>query len=101
MFIHGDLQCDHVFVDGEEVVGVLDWSEAGRGSAMYDLAILTLGHPEHLADVVAGYGDGVDLDRLRAHWSLRCLLSVRWLLEHGFDPFAPGCEVDVLRAQAS
>ncbi|WP_270408715.1 hypothetical protein [Brachybacterium paraconglomeratum] len=25
--------------------------------------------------------------------------SARWLLEHGFDPDAPGCEFDVLRAR--
>jgi len=30
---------------------------------------------------------------------LRSLLAVRWLVEHGFDPAAPGCEVDVLRSQ--
>jgi hypothetical protein len=37
---------------------------------------------------------------IRAWWSLRCLLGVRWLVEHGFDPAAPGCEIDVLRNQA-
>ena len=42
--MHGDLQVAHVFVDGDEVTGVLDWSEAGQGDAMYDLASLTLGH---------------------------------------------------------
>jgi len=26
-------------------------------------------------------------------------VGVRWLVEHGFDPFAPGCEVDVLRSR--
>ena len=44
----------------------VDWSEAGRGDALYDLAILTLGHEEHLGDVVAGYGTDVDLDVIRA-----------------------------------
>jgi hypothetical protein len=33
---------------------VIDWSEAGQGDALYDLASLTLGHEEHLGDVVAG-----------------------------------------------
>ena len=47
----------------------------------------------------AGYGTGVDLDVIRAWWSLRSLLAVRWLIEHGFDPSAPGCEVDVLRSR--
>lgn len=73
VFTHGDLQCDHVFVDGYEVSGVLDWSEAGQGDAMFDLAILTLGHPEHLVDVIAGHGAGIDLDVVRASWSLRSL----------------------------
>jgi aminoglycoside phosphotransferase (APT) family kinase protein len=98
VFTHGDLQVAHVFVDGDEITGVVDWSEAGRGDAMYDLAILTLGHQEHLGDVVAGYGTDVDLEVIRAWWSLRSLLAVRWLAEHGFDPSRPGCEVDVLRS---
>ncbi len=99
VFTHGDLQISHVFVDGDEVTGVLDWSEAGQGDALYDLAVLTLGHEEHLGDVVAGYGTDVDLDVIRGWWSLRSLLGIRWLVEHGFDPFLPGCEVDVLRAR--
>jgi aminoglycoside phosphotransferase (APT) family kinase protein len=99
VFTHGDLQIDHVFVDGDEITGIIDWSEAGRGDALFDLATFTLGHEEHLDDVIAGYGTDVDLDVIRAWWSLRSLLGVRWLVEHGFDPFAPGCEVDVLRSR--
>jgi len=99
VFMHGDLQVAHVFVDGDEITGVVDWSEAGQGDAMYDLASLTLGHPEHLSDVVAGYGADVDLNVIRAWWSLRSLTAIRWLVEHGFDPSSPGCEVDVLRSQ--
>ncbi|MGH3415782.1 MAG: aminoglycoside phosphotransferase family protein [Actinocrinis sp.] len=101
VFTHGDLQGAHVFVDGDRITGVIDWSEAGRGDALFDLAILTLGHPQHLGDVVAGYGTDVDLDLdvIRAWWSLRSLVAVRWLVEHGFDPFSPGCEVDVLRGR--
>ena len=99
VFTHGDLQITHVFVAGDEVTGVLDWSEAAQGDALYDLAILTLGHEEHVGDVVAGYGTDVDLDVIRAWWSLRSLLVVHWLVEHGFDPFTAGCEVDVLRSR--
>ena len=98
-FIHGDLQLTHVFVDGEEVTGIIDWSEAAPGDAMYDLAILTLGHEECLDDLLAGYGSGADRDVIRAWWSLRSLVVARWLSEHGFDPDAPGCEFDVLRAR--
>ena len=85
-FTHGDLQIAHVFVDGGEVTGIIDWSEAGQGDALYDLATFTLGHEEHL-------------DVIHAWWSLQSLLIVRWLIGHGFDPFAPGCEVDVLRSR--
>lgn len=99
VFMHGDLQAAHVFVDGDEVTGVLDWSEAGQGDALFDLAVLTLGHQEHLGDVVAGYGADVDLEVIHGWWSLRSLRAIRWLIEHGFDPFAPGAEVDVLRAR--
>lgn len=99
VFTHGDLQITHVFVDGDELTGVVDWSEAAQGDALHDLAILTLGHAEHLDHVVAGYGTDVDLDVIRAWWSLRSLLAARWLVEHGFDPSSRGCEFDVLRSQ--
>jgi aminoglycoside phosphotransferase len=99
VFTHGDLQITHVFVDGDEVTGVIDWSEAGHGDGLYDLATLTLGHEEHLADVVAGYGTDVDLDVIRAWWSWRSLIAARWLIEHGFDPSSPGAEFDVLKSR--
>jgi aminoglycoside phosphotransferase (APT) family kinase protein len=100
VFIHGDLQVDHVFVDGDTVTGVLDWSEASRGDALFDLATLTLGHPEHLGDVVAGYGTDVDRDLIRAWWSMRCLTNVRWLNEvGGYGPPDEFPEVAMLRSQ--
>ena len=44
VFTHGDLQLAHVFVDRDDAItGVIDWSEASRGDALYDLASLTLG----------------------------------------------------------
>jgi aminoglycoside phosphotransferase (APT) family kinase protein len=56
VFIHGDLQIAHVFIDGDEVTGIIDWSEASQGDALFDLATFTLAHEEHLGDVIAGYG---------------------------------------------
>lgn len=98
-FVHGDLHVAHVYAEGDRITGVLDWSEAGQGDAIYDLASLTLGHREHLDDVLTGYGRDVDAEAIRGWWSFRSLLSIRWLAEHGFDPAAPGCEIDVLHAQ--
>ena len=47
----------------------------------------------------AGCGSVADRDVIRAWWSLRSLVASHWLIEHGFDPDAPGCEFDVLRAR--
>ena len=99
VFTHGDLQAAHVFVDGDEVTGLIDWSDACRGDALFDLAILTLGHPEHLVDVVTGYGADLDLGVVRAWWSVRCLIAVRWLVEHGFGPLEEMPEVRFLQSE--
>jgi aminoglycoside phosphotransferase (APT) family kinase protein len=101
VFIHGDLQIVHVFVDGDEVTGVVDWSEGGHGDAMYDLATLTLAHEEHLDDVIAGYGGDADIDVIRAYWSLRSLMEIRWLAEHGYGEPATFPEVTVLSSLAA
>lgn len=101
VFIHGDLQIVHVFVDGTEVTGVVDWSEGGQGDAMYDLATLTLAHEEHLESVITGYGGAVELDVIRAYWALRSLMATRWLAEHGYGSPADFPEVAVLRSIAA
>lgn len=98
VFTHGDLQITHVFVDGDEVTGVIDWSEACQGDALFDLATLTLAHEEHLDDVLAGYGTDVDLDVIRGWWSWRSLVVVRWLVEHGYGAPEDYPEVAVLRS---
>lgn len=99
VFIHGDLQIVHVFVDGGEVTGIIDWSEASPGDALYDLATLTLAHEERLDDVIAGYGTDVDVDLIRAWWSFRSLVAIRWLTESGYGSPETFPEVAVLRAQ--
>lgn len=100
VFIHGDLHIEHVFVDGEEVSGIIDWSEARQGDALYDLATLTLANEAHLDDVLAGYGLDTDRDMIRAWWSWRCLVVVRWLFENGYGAPEQFPEVAVLRSQA-
>src|SRR5579859_750234 len=99
VFIHGDLQITHVFVDGDELTGILDWSEASQGDALYDLATLTLAHEEHLDDVIAGYGSDVDLDLIRAWWSFRSLIAIRWLTQNGYGSPETFPEVAVLRSR--
>jgi aminoglycoside phosphotransferase (APT) family kinase protein len=100
VFTHGDLHIEHVFVDGEEITGILDWSEASPGDALYDIATLTLAHEEHLDDVLAGYGAEVDRGLIRAWRSWRCLVAVRWLFENGYGAPEGYPEVAVLRSLA-
>ena len=50
--------------------------------------------PLHAGDVVVAQ---TTIESIKA---LRSLTTIRWLVEHGFDASAPGCEIDVLRAQA-
>ena len=99
-FIHGDLHIEHVFVDGDEVTGIIDWSEARQGDPLFDLASLTLANEEHLEQVIAGYGVDVDRDLIRAWWSWRCLVVVRWLFENGHGSPDQLPEVAVLRSQS-
>lgn len=99
VFIHGDLHIEHVFVDGDKVTGIIDWSEARQGDPLYDLATLTLAHDEHLDDVIAGYGVDVDHNLIRAWWSWRSLVVVRWLFENGYGSPDEFQEVAVLRSQ--
>ncbi|NNF69107.1 MAG: phosphotransferase [Acidimicrobiia bacterium] len=101
VFTHGDLHAEHVFVDDGEIAGIIDWSEAARGDAMFDLATVTLAHQEHLDDVIAGYGADVDRDLIRAWRSWRCLTAIRWLFENGYGAPEDYPEVAVLHGELS
>ena len=68
-----------------------------RATRCYDLATLTLAHEEHLDDVIAGYGADVDRDLIRAWWSFRSLIAIRWLAENGYGSPETFPEVAVLR----
>lgn len=89
-YCHGDLQCEHVLVDADGSIAVIDWGDAGCGDPAYDLAVLTVGNTERLDDVLAGYGpaDLVDREVISAYWSLRRLGSVHWMLAHGYEATA-------------
>ncbi len=98
MFIHGDLHVLHVLVDGDSVSGILDWSEAAPGDAAFDLASLTLAHPERLDDVLDGYGGDIDRSLVESWWSYRSLTVVRWLIENDYGPPESYPEVAMLRS---
>lgn len=99
-FIHGDLHIEHVFVDGDEVSGIIDWFEARQGDALFDLASLTLANEVHVDDLLSGYGHSVDVSMIRAWWSWRCLVVIRWLYQNGYGDPQTFPEVAVLRSHA-
>ena len=65
---------------------------------MFDLASLTLGHEDRFQQVFNNYGLA-DRYAIKVWWSIWSFMNVRWLAEHGFNPLAPGCEVDVLKSR--
>lgn len=97
-FVHGDLHLEHVFVDGDRVSGIIDWSEARQGDALYDVASLTLGNEDCLEHFAVGYGIDIDPHLVAAWWSYRCLVVVRWLFENGYGPPDEYPEVALLRS---
>ena len=50
------------------------------------------------SDLLAGYGTEVDRDLIRAWWSMRSLLAVRWLVGAGYGSPDSFPEVAVLKA---
>ncbi|GLZ01782.1 hypothetical protein Acsp02_90330 [Actinoplanes sp. NBRC 103695] len=87
-----------MFVADDEITGVLDWPEVSWGDPISIWRPWPSGQEEHLVDVIAVYGAGVDLDVICAWWSVRSLLFSRGLIEHRIDPAMSGCEFDVLGA---
>ena len=83
--IHGDLQADHVFVDGGEVVGIIDWADSVLGDPLADLAVVTARAPTRITALAEGYGP-IETEVVRALWALRLLGEMRWLLDRDLTP---------------
>jgi Ser/Thr protein kinase RdoA (MazF antagonist) len=72
--LHGDLHLRHVYAEGAELTGILDWGDTTYGDPLFDLARLSMAGPEVTAMFLTGYGD-VDapprtLSMYRLLWSL-------------------------------
>ena len=84
---HGDLVAEHVLADGEEIVGILDWSQAKVADPADDLAWVAVGADEAALDsVLEAYAVSRRNDPDR-HLHVRARLAgelalARWLL-HG------------------
>ncbi|TDW91928.1 phosphotransferase family protein [Kribbella sp. VKM Ac-2566] len=94
VLLHGDLHLRHVYAEGAELTGILDWGDTTYGDPLFDLARLSMAGPDVTAMFLTGYGD-VDapprtLSTYRVLWSLIALQA-----EHaaGGDWIQPHLEV--------
>lgn len=92
VLIHGDCSPQHWLVaPAGAPVRPIDLGDAGTGDPAYDLVVLVLTQPGHLAAVLDGYGADDDLRHHLAatttgYRALRLAGEMAWLLDHGFDP---------------
>jgi aminoglycoside phosphotransferase (APT) family kinase protein len=87
--VHGDLGLESVLVDGQKVVGILDWSEARVADPADDLAWLVISAEEPVLSCVlesytAARHEKPDGDLLRRARLAGELSMARWLL-HGVN----------------
>lgn len=85
--VHGDLVAEHVLVDGGQVVGMLDWSEARVADPADDLAWIAVGADHEALDSVLESYAVSRTDTPDRHLAERARLAgelalARWLL-HG------------------
>ena len=99
VFIHGDLQVDHVFVDGDEVTGILDGPK--RPGAM-PCSISPRSRSDTQSTTATSSPDMAPTSTatLSAPGGRRRLTNVRWLTEiGGYGPPDDFPEVAALRSQ--
>jgi aminoglycoside phosphotransferase (APT) family kinase protein len=94
VWCHGDLQPDHVLVDAgtDRVTAIIDWADQGSGDLLWDVAVLTIDHPEHRAAFLDGYrATSEHRAAVDATLSLYCVVRLvgeaGWFAEHGL-PYA-------------
>lgn len=83
--IHGDLQTDHVFVAGREIVGIIDWADSILGDPLADVAVVTSRASARITALASGYGP-IETEVVRSLWALRLVGEMRWLLDRDMTP---------------
>jgi aminoglycoside phosphotransferase (APT) family kinase protein len=78
-WVHGDLQQDHIIVNGDQVVAVLDWSDHGQADPLWDYTVLVFADPAKLSLM---FDETPDPERVALMRARRLLDDIRWLSEH-------------------
>ncbi len=77
--LHNDYHPEHVFSDGENITGVIDWESAFIGDPYYDLAVsVYFLDDERREAFLGGYGDDIDQARLDDYLFLVHLVKLQW-----------------------
>ncbi|SDS47286.1 phosphotransferase family protein [Microlunatus soli] len=84
VLVHGDITEDHIFLDGDRLVGLIDWGDAMITDPFYELGALHLGafgaDRRLLGSFLEGYGWPADEDFARH--------AMQAALMHEFDLFS-------------
>ena len=90
VFLHGDLQTEHILIDPhtQRVVAILDFADTQPGDPLMDIAVLSLWDVQLADRVLAGYtsienNEGTK-QLLWLYRLLRHLGEIPWLLDRGF-----------------
>ena len=81
VFIHADLTADHLFVEGGQLAGLIDWGDALVADPYYELVAVYLDALSGSHDLLERYVDGYGWTR-DDNFALRALQGV---LEHQFN----------------
>jgi aminoglycoside phosphotransferase len=107
VLLHGDLHPRHVFADGDDFTGIIDWGAVGAGDPIFDLGRFSRSDPKSLAQLLAGYGLDLDPDlslRLAVYRLIWTTIVLRDELRAGGDWFAvhrDAIEADLDRLDSS
>ena len=99
--LHGDCQPDHFFIEPRTggLTALIDFGDASIGDPAWDVAVLTLRHPQRLGAVLHGYRPGSQMREYIGQWvpayrTLRSIGVVNWLADNGLDH---GADLQFLR----
>ncbi|MEQ7124428.1 aminoglycoside phosphotransferase family protein [Actinopolymorpha sp. B11F2] len=91
VLLHGDLHPRHVFADGDEFTGIIDWGDVAAGDPVFDLSRFSRADPASLTFLLDGYGLDLDSDlavRLAVYRMIWTTIVLRDELRAGGDWFA-------------
>jgi hypothetical protein len=85
VLVHGDLKQEHVFC-GPGSVRFIDYADARIADPRWDLAVLTLDHPDGVEPLLDAYGiDAATRPVVGAYRLVRAMSDVNWARIHGRD----------------